>query len=49
MQDANPDDVWAIKGGVAGFVLKDAPIEKLAEAIRRCAAGENVVDPELAA
>ena len=39
----------AIQGGVAGFVLKDAPIEELAQAIRRCAAGENVVDPELAA
>ena len=39
----------ALQGGVAGFVLKDAPIETLATAIRRCAAGENVVDPELAA
>jgi len=39
----------AMQNGVAGFVLKDAPIEKLADAIRRCAAGENVVDPELAA
>jgi two-component system, NarL family, response regulator DesR len=39
----------AIQSGVAGFVLKDAPIEKLADAIRRCAAGQNVVDPELAA
>jgi two-component system response regulator DesR len=38
----------AIQGGVAGFVLKDAPVDKLAEAIRRCAAGENVVDPDLA-
>ena len=39
----------AIQAGVAGFVLKDAPIEQLSRAIRRCAAGENVVDPELAA
>ena len=39
----------AIRAGVAGFVLKDAPIDELAEAIRRCAAGENAVDPELAA
>jgi len=39
----------AMQNGVAGFVLKDAPIEKLADTIRRCAAGENVVDPELAA
>lgn len=39
----------AMQGGVAGFALKDAPVEMLAEAIRRCAAGESVVDPELAA
>lgn len=39
----------AMSGGVCGFVLKDAPIEVLADAIRCCAAGENVVDPELAA
>jgi two-component system, NarL family, response regulator DesR len=39
----------AMEGGVSGFVLKDAPVEALAAAIRRCAAGENVVDPDLAA
>jgi two-component system response regulator DesR len=39
----------AMSGGVSGFILKDAPVEVLADAIRRCAAGENVVDPELAA
>lgn len=39
----------ALEGGVAGFVLKDAPVEALAAAIRRCAAGEDVVDPVLAA
>lgn len=39
----------ALQGGVCGFVLKDAPVEALAEAIRRCAAGETVVDPDLAA
>lgn len=39
----------ALEGGVAGFVLKDAPVEALAAAIRRCAAGEDVVDPALAA
>jgi two-component system response regulator DesR len=39
----------ALEGGVAGFVLKDAPVEALAAAIRRCAAGEDVVDPGLAA
>jgi two-component system, NarL family, response regulator DesR len=39
----------AIECGASGFVLKDGPVEVLAEAIRRCAAGEEVVDPSLAA
>lgn len=38
----------AMERGVSGFVLKDAPIEVLATAIRRCAGGEIVVDPSLA-
>jgi two-component system, NarL family, response regulator DesR len=39
----------ALEGGVSGFVLKDAPVEALAAAIRRCAAGAAVIDPALAA
>ena len=39
----------AMEGGVSGFVLKDARVEALAAPIRRCAAGEDVVDPSLAA
>ena len=39
----------AMEGGVSSFVLKDAPVEVLAGAIRRCAAGQDVVDPSLAA
>jgi len=39
----------AMDGGVSSFVLKDAPVEVLAAAIRRCAGGEDVVDPSLAA
>ncbi|MGW1995296.1 response regulator transcription factor [Embleya sp. NPDC001921] len=39
----------AIADGIAGFVLKDSPPERLAESIRRVAAGERVVDPALAA
>jgi two-component system response regulator DesR len=38
----------AIDGGVSGFLLKDAPPEELAAAIRRTAAGEKVIDPQLA-
>ncbi len=39
----------AMAGGVAGFLLKDAPAAELAAAIRRAVAGERVVDPGLAA
>lgn len=39
----------AMEGGVSAFVLKDAPVEVLAGAIRRCAAGEEVIEPMLAA
>jgi two-component system, NarL family, response regulator DesR len=39
----------AMESGACGFVVKDAPPERLADAIRRVAAGERVVDPELAA
>lgn len=39
----------AMEAGALGFVVKDAPAEVLADAIRRVAAGERVVDPELAA
>jgi len=39
----------AMESGAFGFVVKDAPPEQLAAAIRRVAAGERVVDPALAA
>ena len=39
----------AMESGAGGFVVKDAPAEQLADAIRRVAAGERVVDPALAA
>jgi two-component system response regulator DesR len=38
----------AMDAGAYGFVVKDAPAEQLADAIRRVAAGERVVDPALA-
>ncbi|MDQ2782576.1 MAG: response regulator transcription factor [Actinomycetota bacterium] len=38
----------ALDAGVRGFVVKDGPIESLAEAIRRVVAGELVVDHALA-
>jgi len=39
----------ALATGAYGFMLKDAPPEQLALAIRRTARGERVVDPGLAA
>jgi two-component system response regulator DesR len=39
----------ALESGALGFIVKDAPPERLADAVRRVAAGERVVDPDLAA
>ncbi|MCL2734926.1 MAG: response regulator transcription factor [Actinomycetia bacterium] len=39
----------AMEAGAVGFVVKDAPPEALADAIRRVMAGQRVVDPVLAA
>ncbi len=39
----------ALQNHVRGFVVKDAPVETLADGIRRVARGERVIDPELVA
>lgn len=38
----------ALEAGASGYLLKDAPSEKLADAIKRVHQGLKVVDPELA-
>ncbi|SMF52339.1 two component transcriptional regulator, LuxR family [Alteromonadaceae bacterium Bs31] len=38
----------ALAMGVNGFLLKDAPSEELAQALRRVMTGKRVIDPELA-
>ncbi|MFC5168534.1 response regulator [Nonomuraea angiospora] len=38
----------ALDAGVAGFVVKDAPVTELTAAVRRVLAGERVLDPKLA-
>lgn len=38
----------ALEAGAAGYLLKDSPAEKLADAIRRVHGGGRAVDPELA-
>ncbi|MFF9143410.1 DNA-binding response regulator [Streptomyces sp. NPDC014861] len=39
----------ALAARASGFMLKDAPPDRLADAVRRVAAGEHVIDPKLAA
>ncbi|ADP84844.1 response regulator transcription factor [Pseudofrankia inefficax] len=39
----------AMEAGALGFVVKDAPADALADAVRRVSRGERVVDPTLAA
>jgi two-component system response regulator DesR len=39
----------ALKVHVRGFIVKDAPAATLADGIRRVAAGERVIDPDLVA
>ena len=38
----------AMEAGASGFLLKDAPASQLADAVRRIARGQRVVDPGLA-
>ena len=38
----------ALAAGARGFVVKDAPAQDLAEAVRRIHRGEQVIDPQLA-
>lgn len=39
----------ALGAGAAGLVLRDGPVEDLADGIRRASRGESVVDPALEA
>jgi two-component system response regulator DesR len=39
----------ALQAHVRGFIVKDAPVETLADGIRRVARGERVIDPDLVA
>jgi two-component system response regulator DesR len=38
----------ALEAGVSGYLLKDAPAEQLADAVRRVHGGGRVIDPQLA-
>jgi len=39
----------AMESGASGFLVKDSPVEELADAIRKILAGQQVIDPVLAA
>lgn len=39
----------AMEAGAAGFLVKDGPVEELADAMRKVLRGERVIDPALAA
>jgi two-component system, NarL family, response regulator DesR len=39
----------AMEAGASGFMIKDGPVEELAEAIRKIMAGQRIIDPSLAA
>jgi two-component system response regulator DesR len=39
----------AMEAGASGFLIKDGPVEELADAIRKVLAGQRVMDPALAA
>src|SRR6185437_9926261 len=39
----------AMEAGASGFLIKDGPVEELADAIRKVVAGQRVMDPALAA
>ncbi len=38
----------ALESGASGFIVKDAPLPELVEAIRKVARGDQVIDPTLA-
>ncbi|MFD2757051.1 response regulator transcription factor [Gulosibacter faecalis] len=45
--DTDNQILTAIEAGACGYLLKDAPPERLVRAVRRAAAGENVLDAEI--
>ena len=47
--DTDSDTLPAIEAGATGYLLKDAPREKLIEAIRLAARGESFLQPSIAA
>ncbi|HLR44094.1 MAG TPA: response regulator transcription factor [Brevibacterium sp.] len=47
--DSDADVVTAIEAGAAGYLLKDTPPDQLLDGIRRAAAGETALSPDVTA
>jgi DNA-binding NarL/FixJ family response regulator len=47
MYDQDEDVFDALRAGASGFVLKDAPPEKLIEAVREVASGQGLLSPSV--
>lgn len=47
--DTDADIVRAVEAGATGYLLKDAPLPQLADAVRAAARGETVLSPPVAA
>ncbi len=45
--DTDEHVLAALRAGAAGFLLKDTPPERIVEAVRRVAAGEALLSPEI--
>jgi DNA-binding NarL/FixJ family response regulator len=45
--EAGDDVLRALRAGAAGFLLKDTPPERIVEAVRRVAAGEALLSPQI--
>ena len=46
--DTDADIVRAVEAGATGYLLKDAPLPQLADAVRAAARGETVLAPPVA-
>ncbi|HEY0936213.1 MAG TPA: response regulator transcription factor [Trebonia sp.] len=45
--DADENVLGALRAGASGFLLKDSPPAQIAEAVRRVAAGDPILSPEV--
>ncbi|WP_193312832.1 response regulator [Georgenia subflava] len=46
--DSDEEIIGALRAGATGYLLKDTPPTRIADAVRRAAAGESVLSPQVA-